>query len=150
MLSGTALPGPGPRGGSGDTSAPSISGLTLTNRVFRVGRAPRGTTFRLRLSEPAAVHFTIEKRTPGRRVGDSCRRITRGNRSRRRCIRYVPLSRFTRVGQAGANSFRFSGRIKRKGRGRALIPGRYRASLVARDAARNRSKTARVGFRVVP
>ena len=45
----------------------------------------------------------------------------------------------------GTNTKRFSGRIGR----RALAPGSYRATLVARDAAGNASKAKRLGFRVV-
>ena len=46
---------------------------------------------------------------------------------------------------AGRNRKRFSGRIA----GRRLSPGRYRAALVATDAAGNASKPKRVAFRVV-
>jgi hypothetical protein len=59
--------------------------------------------------------------------------------------------RFRRVGRLRASSVatttrrRFSGRIGRT----ALKPGRYRATLVATDAARNASKPKRLRFTVV-
>lgn len=158
-LGNTVSPSPGPGGDPRDTSAPLISGLALTNRAFRVGRGgaaarpprevPRGTNFGFGLSETAEVAFTIERRTFGRRVGKRCKRATRQNRSGRRCVRCLRVGRFTEAGKAGPNSVRFSGRVRRDGRGRPLRPGRYRASLVATDAASNRSKAARISFRIV-
>lgn len=54
-----------------------------------------------------------------------------------------PLLR--RQGRRGLNRLRFTGRIGR----RALRPGRYRLLVRATDAAGNRSKLRRRGFRVV-
>jgi hypothetical protein len=84
----------------------------------------RGTTFRYRLSEAARVVFTIQ---------------------RRKGKRFVQAKRFAKVSKAGANAKKFSGRIGK----RALKPGRYRATLVATDAAKNRSKPKRLLFKVV-
>jgi hypothetical protein len=130
--------------------------VSLTNTTFAVNprgapetavsaRAKRGTTFRYTLSENARVVFTIEKATVGRWVGRSCRKQTRSNRKRRRCTRYVRAGRFARQSTAGANKQRFSGRIGR----RSLKPGKYRATLVATDAAGNRAAPRRLRFRVV-
>jgi hypothetical protein len=82
-------------------------------------RARRGTTFRYRLSEAARVVFTIQ---------------------RRKGKRYVKATRFAKQSTAGANKRRFKKRLK---------PGRYRATLVATDAAKNRSKPKRLLFRIV-
>jgi hypothetical protein len=57
----------------------------------------------------------------------------------------VQAKRFAKQSKAGANRKRFSGRIGK----RALKPGRYRATLVATDAAKNRSKPKRLLFKVV-
>ena len=113
----------------------------------KVGRAPvkKGTTFRYSLSEAAGVTFTVQRRGRGRRVGRSCKKPTRANRKRRKCTRYTRVGAFRHQGAAGSNSKRFSGKIGRK----ALRPGRYRALLVAVDAAGNRSAERRVRFRVV-
>jgi hypothetical protein len=123
-------PPPAPTGtGAADTQAPLVSGFAASNKTFAVGRArtavsavARGTKLRYSLSEAAKVTITI------RRVG-----------SRRSAGKLV------RSAKAGANVVRFSGRIG----SRALSPGRYRAVLVATDAAGNHSAAKRVTFRVV-
>jgi CSLREA domain-containing protein len=146
-----------------DTIAPRITALKVSNALFMVrrsGRAagagaprsrvvPRGTRFRFRLSEAGGVAFTIARRMRGRRVGKRCRAISAGKRGRRPCVRWVAVRRFIRAGVAGRNSVMFSGRIRRGRRVRALKAGRYRATVRASDAAGNRSKAARVRFRVV-
>lgn len=144
--------------GPPDTKRPRFLSAALAPTVFAVNRrgraevpvaarAKRGTTFRYRLSEDARVVFTIQRALPGRRVGRACRRPTARNRARLRCTRYVRVrgGRFAAKAHAGANRKRFSGRIGR----RALKPGRYRASLVATDAAGNHSLPKRLTFRVV-
>ncbi|HVE68210.1 MAG TPA: neocarzinostatin apoprotein domain-containing protein [Solirubrobacteraceae bacterium] len=117
----------------------------LGPREVAVRSVARGTTFRYTLSERARVLFTVHRLLPGRRVGRLCRAPTRLNRGRARCTRYVFIGRFAQAGVAGRNRKPFSGKIGR----RALRPGRYRATLVATDAARNRSRAARVAFTVV-
>lgn len=105
----------------------------------------RGTRFTYTLSEAARVVFTIQRQASGRRVKGRCRKPTSSNRHTPRCIRYVGTRRFAVTAAAGAGSHRFSGRIG----GHALPPGRYRTTLVATDAAGNRSKPRRLRFRVV-
>jgi hypothetical protein len=103
-------------GAAKDTTAPIILSASVKPKTFR---RRRGTTFRYKLSEPAKVVFTIQ---------------------RRKGKRYVKATRFSKASKAGANI--------RKFRTRKLRPGRYRATLVATDAAGNRSKARRVTFRV--
>jgi hypothetical protein len=110
-----------------------------------VSGAKKGTTFRYSLSEAAAVTFTIQRKLKGRKVGRKCKKPTRRNRHRRRCTRYKRAGAFRQQAVSGANSKSFSGRIGR----RSLRPGRYRALLVATDAAGNKSKAAKVAFRVL-
>ena len=111
--------------------APVVSSFSVTNKRFALGakktaaaakrrRAKRGTTFRYKLSEAATVTFTVQ---------------------RKKGKRYVRARRFTKASKQGAN--------KRKFVTRKLKPGRYRATLVATDAAKNRSKAKRITFRVV-
>jgi hypothetical protein len=57
----------------------------------------------------------------------------------------VRAGRFAANGVAGPNKHKFSGRIGRK----SLKPGRYRARLVAADAAANKSKPVLLAFKVV-
>ena len=52
---------------------------------------------------------------------------------------------FTHTGRAGTNSFKFTGRLRR----RKLRPARYRLAAVATDAAGNRSPAKRRTFRIV-
>ena len=108
--------------------------------------AMRGTRLRYRLSERSRVVVTIERARPGRRVGKRCLAPSRRTRRRARCTRYVRFGRFALAGKAGANSKRYSGRIGR----RSMRRGRYRATLVATDAARNRSRAKRLKLRIVP
>jgi hypothetical protein len=141
----------------GDGEAPRFLSASVAPKVFAVnrrGRAERptgaqrrrrGTRFRFSLSEPARVVFTISRAQPGRRVGRRCVKPTRRNRARRKCTRYVRVRSFAVQGLAGANTKRFSGKIGR----RALKPGRYRATLIATDAAGNRSAPKQLRFRVV-
>ena len=118
-----------------DSVDPRITRLRVRPKTWAVRaslaarrRAKRGTTFRFRLSERARVTFRIQRKTTVRRGG-----------------RYVKAGRFAHRGKAGKNRKRFSGRI----RGKRLRRGSYRATLVAKDPAGNRSTPKRVKFRVV-
>jgi hypothetical protein len=137
-----------------DTRPPVISGMRVSPNtiagaaaaVAESRRLARRTRVRYRLSEPAFVRFTVQRRTIGRRVGRRCRRATRRNRSRRRCARYVKVGRsFTQVGKRGKNSKSFSRRTIRR---RRLRSGRYRLAAVAFDPAGNRSRTRYARFKV--
>ncbi|HEX6229488.1 MAG TPA: choice-of-anchor Q domain-containing protein [Solirubrobacterales bacterium] len=147
---------------------PSVSGFRVTNKVFapkgkstkrKRGRAAvsakrkrrrvkRGTTFLYRLSEPARVRITIERKARGRKVRrrgkTRCVRPRRG-KTKPRCVRFIKVGSLSAQKQAGRRSTRFSGRL----RGKRLRPGRYRATIVATDAAGQRSRPRRVAFRVV-
>ena len=105
----------------------------------------RGTRFRYTLSEAARVRFTIQRRLVGRRVRAQCRPKTRRNSSRPKCVRLKRVYAFTVAGRAGANSTRFSGKV----RGRRLPAGRYRVTAVATDPAGGRSLARKAAFRIV-
>ena len=138
-----------------DAIAPVMSRYRIFPTAFPA--APRGASIagrrrrpgarvRYNLSERATVTFRVERAAKGRRVGRRCRPQTRRNRSRRPCTRYVTLrGSFTHRGKAGANSFRFTGRLRR----RKLRPSSYRLQARAVDAAGNRSPVARKRFRIV-
>jgi hypothetical protein len=122
---------------------PSVSALSESHTVFRVGAKsspllgrttrsfPRGTTFSFRLNQPAVVAVRIQRKLPGRRVGRVCKAPSRLLRSRPRCTRLVTKATLRRTARVGLNKITFSGRI----RGRALHPGRYRAAFVAANTA---------------
>jgi hypothetical protein len=150
-------PNPVPPGGGAvaDTHAPVVSALKVTHKKFAVAaaptalvarRAPKGTRFTFRLSEAATATLRIDRLLPGRKVGRSCKKPTRKNRKAKRCLRPVKAGTLTRKNlKAGKVSIAFSGRIGKK----KLRPGSYQVTVVAKDAAGNRSKPAPATFRIV-
>jgi hypothetical protein len=148
-----------------DVLAPAIGGASVTRRwrLDRRGKAEaqasakrkkrkaarKGGTFKYTLSESARVVFKIEQKLKGRRVKRGkkrvCARPSRKNRKKRRCTRYKRFGSFAVASLAGKNTKKFSGRIGR----RRIKPGSYRATLVATDAAGNRSTPRQLSFRVV-
>ena len=148
-----AAPAPPPP--PADVTAPVISSASLSSGAFAVNRrgpserpvisAKAGTTFRYSLSEDARVLFTIEQALPGRRSGRSCVKQTRKNRGKRKCTRFQRFGRFAAASKAQSNRKRYSGRIGRK----AMRPGKYRAVLVATDAAGNPSASKTLKLKVV-
>jgi alpha-tubulin suppressor-like RCC1 family protein len=139
-----------------DTTPPRFASASMT-RIFAVdpnGRAEqlvrarrtrKGATFRYTVSEPARVVFTVQRVLAGRKARSKCRKPSRANRGKRRCTRYSLFGRFAQQAAAGANTKTWSGKIGRK----KLAPGRYRATLVATDAAANHSLPRRLLFKVV-
>lgn len=134
---GNAGPGPSP------TKPVELTGLSLTNKAFRVGPRPRGasrqirsgTEFLFTLSADARVSFAIE-----RREQTSC-----GPRGKRKCVRFRAITTFAQDGAGGANRVGFSGRFGK----RKLSPGRYQAILSATDSAGSRTAPQQIGFQVV-
>ena len=154
-----ALPGGGP---GADVTDPELA-LTASRRRFGVGRratpvdgtataararkkkAPRGTTLRLRLSEPARVRFDLLVKSKGRKVGKKCVKPKRANRKRKRCIRLTRKGTFRRSAPAGRSKVAFSGRIGR----RALKRRRYVLRATPTDAAGNTGKAHSLSIRIV-
>ena len=98
---------------------PGLTNVRLSRTRWRV--AGKGPAVRYTLSEAATLTLTV---------------------FRARSTKALGALRAT--GRAGANSLRFSGRVK----GKRLKAGRYTMMLVATDAAGIRSKPASVSFRV--
>ena len=151
-------PGGGQPGGQTDTTAPVVTGFSMTNRRFAVAagrtaasakarkRAKRGTAFRFTLSENAATTIVIARKSTGRRKGKRCVKPTRKLRKAKRCARYTTIHTLRRSQAVlGANRVAYTGRVGK----RKLRPGPYRATLTATDAAGNRSRARRVSFRIV-
>jgi hypothetical protein len=165
----TAAPPPtsgvGPRpltggGSTADRTPPVLSRVSLTNQRFRrsaratattAARRPAnaakvGTTLRFTLSETATVTVAFERASSGRRLGTSCQAPTARLRAHKPCTRYVHAGTLTRRAlRAGARQIAFSGRLGAK----ALAPGSYRVTLIATDAAGNRSRPHRLSFTIV-
>src|SRR5205085_8064005 len=104
-------------------------------------RPAKGTTFRYSLSHAARVTIAIAQKLTGHRKGHVCVKSGKG----KRCTLFVTAESLTRSSASGANSLKFSGRIGR----RALKPGTYKATIVAVDAAGQRSAPRSVTFRIV-
>jgi CSLREA domain-containing protein len=149
-------------GGAGAAAkARRLSALRLSPAAFRAAgsggsigaltkalqqRRPIGTTVRYTLDGAARVTFTITKPAAGRRVGRRCVKPAAARPGARRCVRTQKLKgSFVHQGVAGQNSFRFTGRLRR----RALALGPYR--LVARlpRPATGRAALAGKAFRIV-
>jgi hypothetical protein len=117
-----------------DTQPPLIGRFRATPSLFAVARAgtplaarlPRGTRFRYTLSEAAKVTLKIQRALAGRPT------------------RYRTIGTLSRTAASGANSTRFSGRLRK----RALRPGRYRVRITATDTAGNRSARRTTRFRI--
>jgi CSLREA domain-containing protein len=129
-------PGPGPTAAL-DKLAPRFLSARLVPARFAVNRkgrseravksrrARKGTTITFKLSEASRVVFAVQRALKKKRFGKA--------------------ARFAVKAKKGTNRKRFSGRIGR----RALKPGRYRLTMVATDAAGNRSKPKRLNFTIV-
>lgn len=138
-----------------DTKAATIDKVSLSRRTWRRGtslpgilaRAGVGTTISYRLSEKARATLTFARKASGRKVGRSCRKPTRKNRTRRRCTRYVKAGTLQFDGKSGVNKVKFQGKLSRRKR---LAVGRYRLIVGAKDAAGNVSKNSSpVFFKIV-
>jgi hypothetical protein len=121
--------------------APQVSELRLRPRVVRPGRR---MVLRYLLSEGARVRTLVQQALPGRRVAGQCVVLRPSNEQRRRCTIWRTLTKLARQRDAGANRQR----LRARSRGRVLAPGRYRLSVSAADAFRNRSPERTVRFRV--
>ncbi|MEA2478566.1 MAG: hypothetical protein QOJ07_488, partial [Thermoleophilaceae bacterium] len=136
-----------------DTIRPVLTAVSLTNRTFAVSsgstavaaKAKRGTKFAYKLSEPATVKISLERATTGRRKGSKCVKATKKLAKAKKCTLYVAAGALTRASVAGRNTVPFTGRVG----SHALSVASYRATLVATDAAKNKSKSATVKFKVV-
>ena len=105
-----------------------------------------GTVVTYNLDRAGSVTFTVSQRQAGRRGAHRrCVKPTKRNRKARRCARTVTLhGSFVERGEAGANSFRFTGRLGHK----ALKPGAYR--LVATPTSgRLKGRSLNASFRIV-
>jgi FtsP/CotA-like multicopper oxidase with cupredoxin domain len=128
---------PVPRAADPKDQAPVLEGLTLTPRVFataggttKLGATAsqkRGAKIRFKLSEPAAVRFTLKRVRPKnpRVQAPSFRR---------------------QVEKAGKATIGFSGRFKKAG---ALPPGKYRLTAEATDSGGLKSVSRTTTFRIV-
>ena len=150
--SGTSLP-VAPR----DTVAPAFVGSPSLSpsrfavasgvkaRISKAGTAASGTTLKFSLSEAATVTVSVAKAVPGRKSGRSCVAPGKAKPGAPKCTRHLAKGSLTLSAKSGANSSPFSGKLN----GKALSPGSYQASFLARDAAGNASAPKAAAFTVV-
>jgi hypothetical protein len=130
----TVLP---PAPDDADTASPELSDLWISRKNFRGGGEPTtpatprrqyapGTTIGYRISEDAAVTFTIRRTIAGR-------------------ARVWRVGTLTRQDASGPNTLYISGRVRL----RTLRPGTYRLTLQATDSAGNTSRAAVCRFTIV-
>jgi DNA-binding beta-propeller fold protein YncE len=112
-------------GGTSGTAAPVLSALTITPGAFTAGAGGPtvvvkpgsrvGAVVSYQLSAAASVTFVVTHAVPGRRqrVTGKIRCVAPTHRTAHAqiCVRVLTIGNFTQAGAAGANSFRFSGRI---------------------------------------
>jgi hypothetical protein len=91
-------------------------------------------------SQPATTTFTVQRPVAGRRSRRNCVKPTRHTAKHARCTFYDNVGSFTHTDTAGANRFRFTGRIS----GRKLTPGKYRLQAVPRNTAAKRVSSFRL------
>ena len=142
-------------GGGGGSGLAIISGEKLSPTAFAAApsgpaalaaRRRFGTKVSYTLNLAASVRFTVVHLQPGRRAkGSRCVKATRRNRRARRCT--VPVTirgSFTLPARAGANSFRFTGRLG----ARKLTPGSYRLIATPLISAKP-GRPASASFRII-
>jgi hypothetical protein len=102
--------------------AAAKSGPTASTAKAHKHETHSGTTISYTLNEAASVTFTVTESEPGRsRHAGTCVKQTHANRHAKRCTRTITNGSFAQSGNAGTNSFHFSGRLS----GHALSKGRY-------------------------
>jgi hypothetical protein len=144
---------------AGNTSTASrtvnvTAGKDRTKPVFRGKvkvkpakvKSGKTATISFSLSEPAKLKATLTRSAPGVKKGKRCVAPPRKHRKgQKRCTRAIPAGSFSGTARkAGAGKLTLPAKL----RGRKLPRGKYTLTLVATDAAGNRSKPARAGFTV--
>jgi hypothetical protein len=111
---------------------PAPSGATIST-ANKKPKKKYGATISYRDSQVAMTTFTVLSKSTGRMQGKSCKKPSNKNKHGKRCALLTKVGSFVHADKAGANSLRFSGRIK----GRKLAAGSYELQAVAHDAAGN-------------
>jgi hypothetical protein len=125
-----------------DTTRPVAASLRLSpSRIAKRGRRARPIpTLRYSLTEAASVQVVFERQVKGRRVGSRCSTTARTGK---RCTVFRRALTMNAQGAQGANKLKLSSRV------RTLPKGTYRLTLVATDAAGNKSAARRVTLTIV-
>jgi hypothetical protein len=135
-------------GGGGGGTTVAISGLAIAPSTFAplpgaavpaVPASAGGAVVSFNMTAAGTVVFRVYQRKPGRKVRGRCVPPNANNRTRPRCTRHVLKGSFTVSAAAGANRFRFTGRVGT----RVLKPGNYRL-----DGQASRTSKASARFKI--
>jgi hypothetical protein len=127
----------------GDTTKPVLSKVKVKPSKVKRGKK---ATISFSISEPAKLKATLARKARGVKKGKRCvappRKRKRGQKS---CSRSIAAGSFSgNATKAGAGKLTLPAKL----RGRKLAAGKYTLTLVATDAAGNRSKPVRASFSV--
>jgi CSLREA domain-containing protein len=126
-----------------DRTKPVLTNLRIVPGLFH---RRNGATLAFTLSENATVTLRFDHVLRGVRRGGRCVKITRRNRHRRPCTRYLPVTgSVVQAGAEGPNSVHFDPTVG----GKLLTFGAYRLRATPKDPAGNVGKTALAAFRVL-
>jgi hypothetical protein len=131
-----------------DITKPAISKLAIKPKAFKPAtkrRPKRGADVSYRLSEAARVRVAVER--CAKYAKPKAKKKGAGKRgksaAKRRCLRFAAMrGAQTKAGEAGANGFRFNGKVD----GKTLKAGPYKLVLTATDPAANVSAATRIAF----
>ena len=135
-------------------SPPTLSHLQLAPTAFRaarsgasIARATTGTTVGYLNSKISKTTFTVDRALPGVTHGNNCvappPHAIPGSQA---CTRFIAVpGSFAHTDTAGANHFRFTGRIA----GKALPPSNYRLDATPVDAAAGVGLTVHAPFTIL-
>jgi streptogramin lyase len=104
-------------GNTPDKTAPVVSSVTLSKKALT-----------LKLSESAGVTVKLERTSKGAKSGAKCVKRTRSNRKAKGCTRWIPAGSLKTLAGAGTAKLKLA---------KPLAPGKYRATVTAKDAAGN-------------
>jgi len=129
-----------------DVAKPRLSAAKVRPKAFKAAtkkKPRRGADVSYALSEAASVRVVVERCS--RYVKPKAKKRRRKAARRGRCLRYAQMTGAqTKAGKAGANSFRFNGKVS----GKPLKAGSYRLALTPTDAAGNRGAVVRAAFSI--
>jgi hypothetical protein len=126
-----------------DRAKPVLSLLRIVPGLFH---RKNGATFSFTLTENATVTLRFDRVLRGVKLGKRCVKITRRNRRRRPCTRYLPVTgNIVLTAAEGKNSIHFDAKVGDK----LLTFGAYRLRATPKDAAGNVGKTVLAAFRVL-
>jgi CSLREA domain-containing protein len=143
-----------------DVTAPTLTGAGMKPSKFKVDRkgaaetaaaskkgkskgSPKGSSLNYTLSESASVLVTVESSGKKNNKGKGKKKGAKASK-KKKAAKKVKAS-FTIASPAGATAHAFSGKIGKT----TLKPGKYKATLVATDAAGNPSAAQTVSFTIV-